>query len=236
MKTAPLPANETERLQALESYHLIDSIPESVYENITHLASEICRTPMSLIGLIEKDRQWFKAQRGMKGSETPRELTFCSHAILNPDEAFIVPDARLDDRFHDNPFTLKDPHVVFYAGVPLVNLDGYPLGTLCVIDRRPRILTDNQIISLKALAKWVASEFELRKAKADLEKSQHNLETARLEMMKAKNALVSGVLPLAQEVLHTSESLLDKAPRADQIDELKTLWQTGQSLLKLNGR
>lgn len=233
MKPPRLPDNEADRLQALAAYDLLDSLPEAVYEDITRLASEICRTPISLVSLVDKDRQWFKAKQGIKGSETSREESFCAHAILNPAEIFIVTDARQDERFHDNPFTTGDPHVVFYAGVPLVNPKGYPLGSLCVIDKRPRTLTENQIASLKALAKWVATEFELRKTRADLEKSQLRLQSARQEMLKAKHVLQTDIPPLAQAIAQRSDALLNTSPRTDQVDDLGAIQQAGHALLKL---
>ncbi|GAB3930339.1 GAF domain-containing protein [Larkinella terrae] len=235
MKEAAFPTNEAERLQALAAYDLIGSLPEKVYEDITRLACEICRTPISLIGLMEKDNQWFKAKQGMKGDGTPREYTFCSHAMLNPDDIMIVPDARQDERFHDNPFTTGDPYVVFYAGVSLVNPDGYALGTLCVIDRRPRTLTENQISSLKALGRWVATEFELRKTKMALEKKQQNLQYALHEKLKMKHVLQAEMSPHIQEILHSSETLLNDSSQADQTGAIAAIRQAGNSLQKLLG-
>ncbi|MFD1143535.1 GAF domain-containing protein [Larkinella insperata] len=233
MKSAPFPSDESARLQALESYNLLDSLPETVYEDITRLASEICRTPISLVSLVDKERQWFKAKQGLNVDQTPREQSFCAHAILDPNEIFIVPDARQDERFQDNPLTTGEPHVVFYAGVPLVNPEGYPLGSLCVIDKRPRTLTDNQLASLKALAKWVATEFELKKTKEELQKSHNSLQAARQERIKVKHTLQAGLQPLAQSILDTTDTLLDNSPRTDQVAALSSIREAGNSLLKL---
>ncbi|GAB3314508.1 hypothetical protein GCM10027299_02700 [Larkinella ripae] len=222
MKPAPLPPDEAARLQALADYNLLDSLPEPVFEDIIRLASEICRTPISLISLVDQNRQWFKAKQGLKGDETAREESFCAHAILNPEEVFIVTDARQDERFHDNPLTTGDPHVVFYAGVPLVNPNGYPLGSLCVIDKRPRTLTENQIASLKALAKWVAGEFELRKVREELEKSRQSLQFARQEKIKSRYA--------AQAILQASETLVANSPRTDQVEALDAIRQAALKL------
>ncbi|MCC5613027.1 GAF domain-containing protein, partial [Nostoc sp. CHAB 5834] len=178
MKSASLPANEETRLQALVDYKLLDTAPESIYDDVTRMASEICRTPISLISLVDADRQWFKSKLGVKGDETPREQSFCAHAILEPNEIFIVPDARQDDRFSDNPLTTGSPHVVFYAGVPLTDDEGNSLGSLCVIDTRPRILTDNQLLSLKSLARLVNTQFDLRKVKAERDTYQRELTLA----------------------------------------------------------
>ncbi|WP_234733686.1 GAF domain-containing protein [Tellurirhabdus bombi] len=178
MKAAAITDNEEERLKALASYNLLDTLPEADYDAITLLASEICRTPISAISLIDKDRQWFKSKQRLKASETPREQSFCAHAILEPDEIFIVPDARLDDRFSDNPLTTGYPNVVFYAGVPLMDAEGYSLGALCVIDSRPRTLTQNQLLALKALAQLVNTHFELRRTKDELERTRAELQQA----------------------------------------------------------
>src|SRR5687768_8051418 len=113
--------NENARLEALAEYNILDSLPEKDYDDITRLASEICQTPISLVSLIDAKRQWFKSSHGMEASETSREFAFCGHAILHPEEIFIVPDSREDKRFAENPFVTGDPNVIFYAGVPLVN-------------------------------------------------------------------------------------------------------------------
>ena len=178
MKAAPLPENEPDRLKALATYKLLDTLPEDEYDAITRIASEICRTPISLISLVDENRQWFKSRLRLNPQETPRAYSFCAHAILNPDEIFIVPDARNDERFADNPLTTGPPTVVFYAGVPLKDTDGFALGSLCVIDKRPRILTENQLLSLKALAKLVSTTFELRRTKLELTQTQDALKVA----------------------------------------------------------
>lgn len=232
MKPALLLTNEPARLRALRDYNLLDTPPEEVYDDITQLASEICRTPISLISLVDEDRQWFKSKQRLDADETSRAHSFCAHAILEPDAIFIVPDARIDERFLDNPLTTAYPNAVFYAGVPLINPEGYPLGSLCVIDNRPRTLTDNQLLSLRALAKLVAAHFELRKTKTELEDTKNKLKVVDRLIMVSKQRLLFRAWPMVRSMQSSVERLLGTNPRPDQIDSLTSLQQIGQSLEK----
>ncbi len=182
MIAAALPENEEERVDALKTYDILDSLPEKDYDDITKLASEICQTPISLISLIDDKRQWFKSNHGLIVHETPKEFAFCSHALLTPDKILIVPDSRADVRFRDNPLVTGEPHVIFYAGVPLVNADGFPLGSLCVIDNEEKKLTEQQVIALKALAKQVVNMLELRKKNKALQTLKKFLEEQNNEL------------------------------------------------------
>ncbi len=166
---------ENERLKYLESYSILDTLPEIDYDNLTAIASEICNTPISLVSIIDNKRQWFKSHHGLSVSETPKEYAFCAHAINDPNNVFIVQDARKDDRFFDNPLVTGEPHVIFYAGVPLIDSNQLPLGTLCVIDHEPKLLSQSQINSLKALSNQIMNLLELRKTKIHLEKSLEDI-------------------------------------------------------------
>ena len=163
MEKASLPVNEQERLVALKEYDILDTMPESEFDDITRMASAICHTPVSLINIIDENRQWIKSNYGLAGRETKREYSFCTYAIANPDDILIIPDLREDDRFYDHPFVAGKPNMVFYAGVPLVNPNGYALGALCIMDYEPRSLDATQIVNLRALARQVVALLELRK-------------------------------------------------------------------------
>jgi GAF domain-containing protein len=230
MKHAALPTNEKARLQALAAYDLLDTEAEAIYDDVTRMASEICRTPISLISLVDADRQWFKSRHGIKADETPREQSFCAHAILDPNEIFVVPDARLDDRFADNPLTTGAPNVVFYAGVPLTDNEGYSLGSLCVIDSRPRTLTDNQLLALKSLARLVNTHFELRKVKAECDKYKSELTQSTTARRSLLRFMSYRIRPLVDPLLSDVKALTDNAPRMDQMAQLQSLQQTGESL------
>lgn len=168
--------NEKERIVELESYSILDTLGDEDYDNLTLIASEICQTPIALVSLIDRDRQWFKSHHGLDVSETPREFSFCAHAINDPSEVFYVKDAREDIRFFDNPLVEGDPHVVFYAGVPLKTTNGLPLGTLCVIDHKPRELNTSQKKALHSLSNQVMKLLELRKKKMILEQANKEIE------------------------------------------------------------
>jgi PAS domain S-box-containing protein len=176
MKIPEIPYNEVERIKALHAYNIIDTLEEADYDFITKLASEILNTPISLISLITEDKQWFKSHHGLDVRETPREFAFCAHAINNPNDVLVINDARIDNRFCDNPLVVNDPYVIFYAGVPLVNEDGYALGTLCTIDHKPREIEQKQVDALKIIAQQVMNLLELRKKSSEIEQLNIELE------------------------------------------------------------
>jgi len=167
--------NEKDRLNALLTYQILDSAPEKDFDDIVNLASEICQTPISAITLVDKDRQWFKSRKGLPVTETARDVSFCAHAINNPDETFVISNALEDERFFDNPLVTGDLNIRCYVGVPLVDPNGFPLGSLCVIDNQPRELDTFQLLSLQKLANQVIKLLELRKKNLQLQENHNNL-------------------------------------------------------------
>ena len=172
MATAPLPANEDQRVAELHGLHVLDTEPEQGYDDLVKITSSICGTPIGLVSLLDSDRQWFKARQGMDEPETPRDVAFCAYAILDPSNLLVVPDALQDSRFSDNPRVIGEPHIRFYAGAPLVSRTGNVLGTLCVIDHQPRTLEPAQLEALRALSRQVVALLELRRTTRQL---QHQL-------------------------------------------------------------
>ncbi|SRR5712692_4063846 len=193
--TAPKPmqTNDAERVAALERYAILDTEPEQTFDDLTSLASFICKTPIAYISLIDEDRQWFKSKIGITVSETPRDVAFCSVAIQQPD-VFVVPDTLQDERFRNNPLVTSEPRVRFYAGAPLITEEGYALGTLCIVDRTPREFTAEQGEALRALSRLVLAQMEFRRnlillkeALNDRTKEEHARER---ELQKIQQTLI----------------------------------------------
>jgi PAS domain S-box-containing protein len=196
---APLPDNEAQRLEELLQYKILDSPDEQAFDDLTRLAAYICGTPISLISLIDAQRQWFKSKVGLNISETPREFAFCAHAIVQPD-VFIVPDAKKDERFATNPLVTSEPDVRFYAGVPLLTPEKQALGTLCVIDRVPRNLSPEQLEALRILGRQVLKQLELRRNLANLTLQT----TERKQAQKVRREFfkeIAGAFGLASAIL-----------------------------------
>jgi signal transduction histidine kinase len=236
MKSAPLPANELERLADLNEYNIMDTIAEKDYDDITRIAADICDMPISLISLIDKNRQWFKSKLGLEPQETHRDLAFCAHAILTPDETFIVPDSSKDDRFSDNPLVTGGPRVNFYAGVPLVNAAGNAMGSLCVIDTKPNNLTKEQEQTLKALARQVVSYLEIRKKTHQLAVQKTALEQVNGDLQRFAYVVAHDIKSpcgsLAMGAEYLSENYADKID-ADGLELLNLMKTTSHTAIRM---
>lgn len=187
MPAAPLPSNEEQRLQALDEF-----------DDLAALAAHICGTPVALISLVDRHRQWFKARIGMDAPETPRDRSFCAHALLEPEKQLIVPDTKQDQRFVDNPLVTGSENIRFYAGTPLITKDGFPIGTLCAIDHMPRNLSPAQTTALQRLGRQVINQMELR------------INLRRLQNQVQRNQLIEAELQASnQQVVDLLEGIND---------------------------
>ncbi|MFE1746203.1 sensor histidine kinase [Coleofasciculus sp. H7-2] len=210
----PLPLNEADRLKALNRYKILDTPPEEAFDDLTALAAHICGTPVAIVSLVDANRQWFKSKVGVEATQTPRDVAFCAHAILQPDDLLIVPNALEDERFASNPLVTSDPHIRFYAGTPLVSADGYAIGTLCAIDRVPRHLTPEQMEALRALGRQVVSQMELR------------INLAKLERTISKRRRVEEALRRSnQRLLQTLKTLRNTQAQLIQSEKMSSLGQ-----------
>jgi GAF domain-containing protein len=191
--TIPIPKNEPHRLKVLWQYDVLDTVPEEVFDDLTDLAAYICEAPIALISLVDEDRQWFKARVGVTIKETARDISFCAHAIVKQG-LFIVPDATQDPRFRNNPLVTGPQKIRFYAGAPLITPDGHALGTLCVLDKKPRNLRPQQEQALRVLAHQVvlrrhARELDhVRAQKAELARAKAEITRLRQQLARFQTA------------------------------------------------
>jgi len=216
MKPAPIPANDRQRLDALLSYKVLDSDPEKDFDDITLLASEICETPISIITLLDEQRQWFKSSVGLDIREADREISFCGHAIAEPDQNLIVENALEDERFRDNPFVTQGT-VVSYAGIPIVNPEGFALGTLCVIDNKAKKLEPFQIKVLEKLANQITKLLELRRNNYRLAESHNDLAQPYKDLEQFSHVVSHDLKSPLNNIMQLSEFFADMY--ADKLDD-----------------
>jgi PAS domain S-box-containing protein len=230
----PIPVNEKERLKALDRYEILDSLSETEFDRITELASIICDVPISLVSLVDEKRQWFKSVLGLDIRETSRDISFCRYAIMD-DTLLEIPDATKDIRFQHNVLVTGMPDIRFYAGYPLVDAKGFALGTLCVIDRKPRELTDKQKRSLQLLAEEVIVLITERRQKQELESFQKIFNLSNdLVFVGSDNGFFKKINPAFTRVLGWSEDYLLNTSTFEFIhpDDIES---TARELEKLNG-
>ncbi len=216
MTKPPILENEQQRLVALKSYNILDTASDEDFDELASMASAICETPIALISLVDDNRQWFKSNIGLSSKETPKEGSFCAYAIASPDDTMLVYNANEDERFKLNPLVTGDPKIVFYAGVKLVNEDGFALGTLCVIDRKKKILNKTQINTLKILAKQVITRLELKRKIILVEKTNETLLEQNIFINKFASMAAHDIKTPITSILLASQllkkSLKDIAP------------------------
>ncbi|MBI6118943.1 GAF domain-containing sensor histidine kinase [Salegentibacter maritimus] len=236
MLSPAIPENESQRLKALQDANILYSPSQEEFDNITQLASFICKTPVSLISLVGEHEQWFKSKYGTELCSSKRDISFCSHAILNPEDLMEVQDTRLDKRFVDNPFVLaKNEPILYYAGMPLKDFNRMPLGTLCVIDTKPNKLDENQKKALKSLAKQVEILLELKRKNDYLENVKKELNDHNA-MLKNFAGVVSHdmKMPLANMII-TADILKAKFGEKLGVEGLSYLKNLKQAGLRLSG-
>jgi signal transduction histidine kinase len=213
MMTPPTPANEQERLLELYKLDILDTEHEAEYDEIVQLASSICQVPISLISLVDVNRQWFKAKVGLDAFETSREVSFCAHMLSEDIDALEVTDAEKDARFFDNPLvTTNPPNIRFYAGVPLITSNGYKLGSLCVIDRKPNHLTSEQSYALKVLSNQIIRMLELRVMNKEIAQQK--------KVIEQQNFIQKRMLSI---IAHDVRSPLNSLIQVMQMDDLNEL-------------
>ncbi|MEU8818625.1 GAF domain-containing sensor histidine kinase [Actinoplanes sp. NPDC048796] len=238
---------ERERLAALHGYRVLDTAPESDFDDIVVLAAQLCRAPMAAISLIDGERQWFKSRIGIEACEVARDRSFCAHAMFS-DGIMQVPDARLDPRFRDNPAVTGDPHVVFYAGAPLVTPAGQALGALCVIGPEPRLLTPAEATGLRTLARHVMAQLELRQYAHGLNARLRDADRVRDEFLsrvthelRTPLTSINGYLELLGDGESADGEFVARIRRNSErltalVDDMLLAASTGRERLVLNKR
>lgn len=221
MKEAPLPIDEAARLAALRGYEILDTEREAVFDRLVELASHLCQTPIAAISLVDGGRQWFKAVLGLDAREIPRTVAFCAQAILQ-DHALVVNDVMEDQRFFDNPLVVLEPVIRFYTGLPLTTTQGVCLGTLCVMDRVPRTLTDVQMSAFRALADIVMANLDLRLSHKNIKRYADDLQLAAtifefssesMVVTDADNCIVAINPAFTRTTGYLPEEVIGKSPR-----------------------
>lgn len=212
---APLPTNEAQRLAALRRYEVLDTPAEQAFDDLVLLATHICQVPVAMVSLVDENRQWFKSRIGLIETETPRDISFCAHTILEPDRVMQVCNAEQDARFVASPLVTGAPRIRFYAGAPLVTPDGQALGALCVMDHEARVLTPEQLSALAALSRRVVAQLELSRQARELAASQREAQAMLALAEQSRRAMLS----VLEDEKRAGESLRDSEARFRQVVE-----------------
>jgi len=212
-----IPENEEERLSALHSYNIMDSLPERDYDNLTKIASEICQTRVAMITFMDRERQWFKSKTGVELTENQRDFTFCAHGMLDPQKPLVVNNPTEDPRFMGNPLVTGPHNVRFYAGVQLVDKNGFPLGSICVLDIEEKEISESQLATLKILGDQVVRLLELRKTITDLENNQQDLLRTNRHLKDYDYVISHDLKAPLRNMKHLAEAVKDSY--SEQLDD-----------------
>ena len=235
MKSSGPTRNESRRLKVLDELQILDTGLEACFDDITNYLAEVCKVPICLISLVDQDRQWFKSRTGLDASETPRDMAFCAHAI-HSSELFEVKDAHKDSRFSDNPLVKGYPHVVFYAGQPLEPEDGVRVGTLCVIDRKPRRLNALQKKALSVMARQVVTQLKLRRMLLDKSDAEQAAQQAAQEKTTFLAQMSHEIRTPMGGIIGMAELLADEIKEPKALKMARTIKNCTESLMEmLNG-
>lgn len=228
MKIATIPANEVQRLHALQRLDLLDTDPEPAFDDLTMLAAHIFEMPIALVSLVDAERQWFKSRCGLQTSETSRDVSMCAHAFTEQDGLLVVRDTLLDDRFADSPLVVGEPYIRFYGGVVLWSPERLPMGALCVIDHRPRAMDAAQKHALRALARQAEAQMHLRLRVRELRETSIALQHQRSQLLQRHDALEARCEQLAVEA--RVDALTGVGSRRDADDRLEDEFRVTRTL------
>ncbi|MEM9244453.1 MAG: adenylate/guanylate cyclase domain-containing protein [Cyanobacteria bacterium P01_F01_bin.153] len=231
----PMPSQEAERQAELEQYLQLGALPKAAFEDITAILAQVCETPIAYVSLISNDTQILASERGLNMDETPRAISFCTHTILTPEDVMVIPDAKEDPRFVDNPLVTGPPYLRFYAGAPLVSPRGYALGSLCAMDYKPRQLRPDQLKALVGLSRQVVAQMELqvnvRKLEIEVERRERT-EKILLEEKRKSEKLVLNILPraIAEQLKYAPGAI------AERFDDVSILFADLVDFTRLAGK